>query len=820
MPQNFFNTYVLLDSETADWSEKDPITGALLEKKRTPHKAWTRLVQYSINGGPVVVLDLLTEEGKTGLNVLREYADGAALAVIQNALYDIPFLRKLGIHFQRFFDTQIASQILNAGIPMDHDLGALMDRYLGKRPYDEIGRAGIEAQAEVMRKAFRDYEDAFDKWVEDRDAEEKRLWADENLRVYDDGFSADDAPDRVMEQMKRWCQEHPVSVPCPENYMTSQQINEWVVQRLQGMKKDLQKSDWSLNPLTPEQMIYAATDVGPEFNELFLLLRQKIADGGFQKVFDLDMQVVPIVSEMAENGIKHHLYKWFDYIEERKVELAAIEEKITRLCDTELQTRHPERFMITLRRKAPKPGKPAKILKDGTVKTPEVPAQTVGDLMAIQPKPELTPAFEVLDCVLALENGDYRVGSIIRAELGLAPGEKFNITSAQQMRKLVDELMGVEWDAKHNFDDKAVEDLKKEAQAKGIQVVVDLLTMHQEAQGLRKLTQTYGESYWGVADPGGYIHSSFTLAMTDTARMSSRDPNLQNLPRPMQKMLWSCEDDEVIIKADYSAQELRLILFLGKQWDLYQKVLEGLDPHSMSAFFATGKPYEELVIKTPGKKDKVKPEYEDLRSKYKPVTFAPPFGCKPGKIAEIIGCDYKTAKKFYDNYWKTYDKVKVMQDNQIKSGVELGFVTDLSFGRMRWFMPTPADQERLDAGESREDVMGRYSGAMMNFAAQCTGGTIIRFAMLKVAPWLRRIAHTGAKIRLAVHDALILTCKRGHEKEVSDGLQTLMEAVAREVLPGIEIPVDVDIIADHTAPRIFTQEGYEEWKATKKEGAH
>lgn len=181
------------------------------------------------------------------------------------------------------------------------------------------------------------------------------------------------------------------------------------------------------------------------------------------------------------------------------------------------------------------------------------------------------------------------------------------------------------------------------------------------------------------------------------------------------------------------------------------------------------------------------------------------------------------AKKFFDNYWKTYNMVKVMQDSQIKSGVELGFVTDLSFGRMRWFVPSAKDREDMETrGMTREDVMGKYSGSMMNFACQCTGGTIIRFAMLKVAPWLKKIQHTGAKIRLAVHDALILTCKRGFEKEVSDGLKVLMEAAAREVLPGIEIPVDVDIIADHIAPRTFTQEGYEAWKlehATKETAA-
>lgn len=816
--QNFYDTYVLFDSETAYWAEKDPVTGLLNPKRRTPHLQQSRLFQYSINGGPVVVLDLWTEEGRKGLDVLRLLADGEALLVGHNLMYDLPFLKKQGIEFKRVFDTEIASQILNAGIPMEHNLAALMDRYLGKRPYDEIGRPRIEAEAAVMRERFGDYEKAFDQWIKDRDAEEARLWAEwaeEDAKE----TPSEDAKSQILESMKQWCAANPVSLPCPDNYMTAAQINQWVEQQLHSMKRELQASDWSLDPLTPEQLLYAATDVGPEFNELYLYLRDRIAAEGFQKVFDLDMQVVPIVAEMSDNGIKHNLYKWWEFIEAKQKELATIEDKIFRTCDAAMQRLFPDKFMITLRRKKPNPGKPAKVLKDGTIKTPEIPAQTVGDLMAVQPKPELRSPFEYLPHLFDLENGDYRIGGIVRQELGLDPGETFNINSAVQMRKLIDAMLGQEWDPKHNFDDKAVEDLKKFATEHGNQEVVDLLTMHQEAQGLRKLTQTYGESYWSYADPGGYIHGSFTLAATDTARMSSREPNLQNLPRFMQKMLWSCEEDEVIVKADYSAQEARLLMYLGKQWDVYQKLLEGLDIHCMSASFMLNKPYDELVVKVPGKKDKVKPEYEEARTRAKVVSFAPAYNAGPKRLGEALGADYKAGKKFYDNYWRTYDKVKVMQDKQIASAIEFGMVSDLSFGRMRWFQPSGDDLARLAAGESRQEVLGKWGAPATNYANQCTGGTILRVALLKVHHWIKRNPHTGAKLRLAVHDSLILTCKPAFKEEVSGALAELMEAAAREVVPGISIPVDVDIIEDHTAPFLFSPEGYEKWKEEEQNNA-
>lgn len=864
---NYFNTEVMLDSETAMWCARDPLTGSLITTKRTPWMAHTRLIQYSVDGElPVVVLDLRTEEGRAGLEKLREYADGEAKFVLQNASYDLPFLKKLGIYPRRLFDTQIASQVLNSGIPMSHSLGELFAHYLNKRPYDEIGAERINAEAQVVRDRCRAYEVAFDQWIKDRNEAEAYYRADTEFPFEDSTMIA-------------WCNLHAVAVPCPDDYQTTEQIDQWVAKTRAARKKELQASDWDLE-LSDEQMIYAATDVGAEFFELFLLLQDRLKNGSFQKVFDLEMQVLPVISEMSENGLKHNLTLWREYITATSVELLEIEDRIGRYCDAQAQALFPERYMVTLRRnkvKAKKRKTFSRRKKNGfyalamkrakkvtgfslnrkslRTRTP----QLLGELSAIQQRPELAAKYEVGQHLFAMEKGDYRVGSIVRREMGMDAGEPISITSTQQLRELAVETLraygvnfnppmctpmltvimpdtvpplpiidtrklknpkeiakartankkqhGVEFSwADDNFNEAVIQKVMIPLALRYDADLHTMLTNHDTAQGLRKLVSTYGESYWQWADEFGYIRSSFTQSATDTGRMSSRDPNVQNLPRNMQKMLWCCEEGEVLIKADYSAQEGRLLLFLGKQWDMYQRVLEGMDMHSMSASFLLNKPYDDLVDKVPGKKDKVKPEYDAARTKSKPVTFAPPYGARPKRIAEALGGTLKEGEVFYDNYWKTYDQVRIMQDAQVNSGVELGFVTDLCFGRQRYFVPSAEDLIRMDeTGISIEKVREKASAQMMNFACQSVGSTIIKVALIKVFYWIKRNMHTGAKLRLAVHDSLVLTCTKGFEQEVRAAVNDLMEQAASEVVPGIVIPVDVDIIADHTAPHTFSQ---------------
>lgn len=565
------------------------------------------------------------------------------------------------------------------------------------------------------------------------------------------------------------------------------------IENIERKKSILQMSNWAAPELSEAQMIYAATDVGPDYRDTYLALWKLIQRPWFWRSYELDLDIQPVVTQLVENGLRLHLPKWKAYIAQKEAELVEIDAWMVDFIDYHTQRLMPEKFMVTLRRKKPREGKPAKVLKDGTVKTLEVLAQTVGDLAAIQPKPEWTPIKTVHPFVTEMEAGDYRVGYLVREEMGLEHGDKFNATSPQQMRAFVNTLLGIDSE-ELTFNDQVVEEIKRVSVERRRPEVTEFLEKHSAAQILRKLTSTYGESFWRFADSEGYIHSNIKTLETDTARFSSSEPNLQNVPRNMTSDLVCCEADEAFISADYSAQELRIIMLIGKQLDWYNKVVNGLDFHSMTASILSGKRYEELVnLGVEGKRDKVKAEYDELRTEAKAGSFAPVFGAGPRRMADIFKCSYTKAKKFCDGYWKTYPALKIMQNAQYDQMLEHGFVTDIGFGRVRFFNPGFEGAAQLEAGVSREEVFGKYRNAVYNYSAQSLGATILRYALRDLRPWLLANEHMRPRLRMTVHDSIKMTCLREYATEAGDALRTIMERAAEKVIPGITIPVDVDV---------------------------
>ena len=733
--------FVLCDTEESDWAERSP-EGSIYEmdeERRTPFRSWTRLVQHSFMGQHPTVLDLKTPEGVAGLDQLRQWASEGVIFVIHNSLYDLPKLWKLGIRPTQLFDTMTASQMIWCGaIDKRHSLDLVIQRETGLDPYGAI----------VLSKATKE--------------------ADELLAA---------------------------------GKISAEQRDAHIQSAIALGKKVLQKSDWSRDPLTAEQVAYAAADVGNEYRDTAFSLDKQIKDYGLEAQFALEMQILPIVAQMSEDGIKFNLYKWKKFIAEQTQIDTEMRETLHKQLDLWNQQLFPQDYLITLRRKSPLPEKRN---RKGEI-TQE--AQTVGDLMKIQPRPKFIPYDAVLPELAALENGDTHIGARIRTELGLAnnPEEELvSITKPKHLRPLFNALLATKGEG---FDEAEVTALLDLAKKSGKQDVADWLELYQKEAKLRKLVSTYGESYWKYADPAGYIHARFSTTDADTNRIQASEPNVLNAPRFMQKMLWCVEEGEAQIKADYSAQEARLLFYLGNQRDVYARLLNGLDIHTMSLSMFLNRPYDDLVIKG-GTKDKVKPELDDARSDMKPLTFAPCFGAGPGKVASILGVPFKQGKEWLDRYWATYPEVKKMQEAQAYKAVHLGYVTDLSFGRKRFFFRGKKQQELLDQGKSLEDACYDFRNPAFNYACQATGATILRFALLNVSKFIQDHPEYGAKLRLTVHDAIVLSCKKEHAEEVGFHLKQLMELSAREVVPGIHIGADLDIYYDKTAPATFDKEDY------------
>jgi hypothetical protein len=736
--------FILVDTEEADWAELSP-EGSVFEMddtRRTPERSWTRLVQYNLNNTGAVVLDLTTKDGQEGLETLKKLFEDGATMVVHNSLYDLPKLWKLGVYPKFIFDTLTASQTIWCGDPTKkHNLEAVIERETGKNPYSEIVEKSAIIEADRLVAALAGQA----KTLEEREAHYNNLIA--------------------------------------------------------HGKKILQKSNWGREVLTPEQIAYAMADVGTEYWDAFMSLYRQIDSLGLEHQFALDMQVLPIVAQMHLDGIKFNLNKWKKYIEEQAELDTRLQDELHKQLCLWNQQLFPDDYLITLRRKKPVKGKPARYRKDGTMIRAEVPDQVVGDLMAVQPSPAFIPYDAISPDLFAREVGDVRIGGLVRRELGLEPGDTVKITQPLLLRKIFNAMLGCSGEG---FDEEQVTNLIEKAEAKGMQDAADWLRKYQAEAKLRKLISTYGASYWKYCDSRGYIHARFSTTDADTSRIQASEPNVLNMPRQLQKLLWCVEEGEAMLKCDYSAQEARLVFYLGNQLDIYHKLVAGMDLHSMTLSFIMGVPYDELVIKTEGKKDKIKPELEENRIHAKKSSFAPMYGAQANKMAKVLEIDHGRAVKFVENYWKTYPEVKKMQDLQAYKAIHLGYVTDLSFGRKRFFFRTQKEQAALDMGMSLEEACFNRRNPAYNYAAQATGASILRFALLRLTQMVKDHPEWGAVIRLTVHDAVIMSCKAEYAEACGAEMRRQMEIAATEVVPGISIPVDLDIILDKTAPATFT----------------
>lgn len=760
---------VLADTETANWQ-----LGRAYE--------WTRLIQFAVYQDGVrqssAIIDChpakTTQVDRDNLAYFRELVQEGALFIFQNFQYDHPrLLRQFGIDIKRFRDTKILSQLAYCGIKTArHGLNSILRRENGFDPYEAIGIESVNKRMEHEREQIL----------------------------------AEALPGETH----------------------GETLARWRKRELSLTKSRLQKSDWAPAELSQEQWDYAAMDVSDHFFQAWRRLEERIAYQGMGHVADLEHQVIPAVMDMERNGIKLHLDKWDALLKQKREELAELDERIRAIVDPWTQDLYPEKFLITVRRLKPRAGKPARYRKDGTLLREEVPAQELGDFAARQPTPELFPLYDCIDSLVAMQEGDRRIGSVVWAELGLSTTpenlakHQFNITSATQMRRLVNDLLGINYtypdgseiDDQLAFSRATIHDLTKiidnriedESGTMCIKLgmVKNLLEDHLKAQSLRKLVKTYGESYQKQADVFGYIRTNFQTTMTLTGRMSSSEPNIQNLPRDWQKALFCCEEGEAMVSVDYSNMEGRTLFFVTGQYDVYEQLTNGLDLHSMSASFMTGKDYNKLVERLPGEaKDTIKPKYEKVRQKAKALTFAPAFGCGPKKISELIDCSDVEAKAFLNRYWFTYSITKEALDKQLESAINNGYVTDLCFGRKRYFELTDDDRALLAAGERRMSVLGRWKAESYNYCAQAGGASCLKVALISLREWIMRHPETQTKLRLCVHDSIKVTCLPEHAQFVGAEIKRIMETAAEFVLNGGRVPADVEIYFTKTAPRSF-----------------
>ena len=344
-------------------------------------------------------------------------------------------------------------------------------------------------------------------------------------------------------------------------------------------------------------------------------------------------------------------------------------------------------------------------------------------------------------------------------------GEKFNVNSTQQLGKILFEKLHIGDGVKKNKDSKnyktTAEELEKYADSSEI---VRLLLRYRKIQ---KINSTYIEGFKPLITKGK-VHTTYNQYNTATGRLSSANPNLQNIPvrtdegRELRK-LFTASEGNVLIDADYSQIELRLLAHFSGCKELIQAYCEGKDIHAITASQVFNVPLSEM---TP-----------QIRREAKAVNFGIIYGISAFGLANDLNISSKRAKEYIDKYFEAYSDVKEYMNENVQKASQDGYVTTL-LGRRRVIN---------EIKSSNRTVRSFGERAAMNMPLQGSSADIIKIAMINVYNRLIK-ENYKAKLVLQIHDELIIDCPKNEADNVATILKEEMENAVK-----LSVPLTVEV---------------------------
>ena len=351
-------------------------------------------------------------------------------------------------------------------------------------------------------------------------------------------------------------------------------------------------------------------------------------------------------------------------------------------------------------------------------------------------------------------------------------GIHFNLNSPQQLgdvlfEKLqIQKLAGIEKPKRTGKTKQYATDVRILELYRSLPIVDAILTYRQ----LTKLKSTYIDGLPPLLNPKTHrIHSTFSQTIAATGRLSSSNPNFQNIPirsdmgREIRKAFTPQHKNWILLSADYSQIELRVMAHMSGDANLIQAFKNDEDIHTTTA---------SLVFKVP--KDKVT---KDLRRKAKDINFGIMYGISPFGLASRIGMSQSDAKDFIQNYFATYPTIKACIDGILEQGKSYGYVTTL-FGRRRYLQ---------DLQSKNFTVRQVAERAAINTPIQGTAAEIIKVAMIHVDHAMKKES-LRSKMILQVHDELVFEVL---QDEIEIMKQLVKENMENAV--AIKTPLKVDI---------------------------
>lgn len=359
---------------------------------------------------------------------------------------------------------------------------------------------------------------------------------------------------------------------------------------------------------------------------------------------------------------------------------------------------------------------------------------------------------------------ELRIDELTNKIYGLA-GEEFNINSPKQLGVILFEKLGLPTIKKtktgYSTNAEVLETLAEEHE-----IVKEILNYRQ----LVKLKTTYVDGLLNIINPKTKkVHTSFNQTITATGRLSSTEPNLQNIPirleegRKIRKVFVPSKDGYILLTADYSQIELRILAHIAQDKVLIEAFKEGQDIHARTASEVFGVPMDKVT--------------KNMRRHAKAVNFGIVYGLSDFGLARDLGITRKEAKIYIDNYFKRYSGVKRWIEKIIAEAREQGFVTTL-LGRRRYLNDILSKNYNLRSFAER---------TAMNTPIQGSAADIIKIAMVRIHEKIGKNKF-AARMILQVHDELVFEVP---PQEISRLIPLVRETM--ETAYSLDVPLKVDM---------------------------
>ena len=345
----------------------------------------------------------------------------------------------------------------------------------------------------------------------------------------------------------------------------------------------------------------------------------------------------------------------------------------------------------------------------------------------------------------------------VQEKIYATAGQEFNIASPKQLGEILFEKLKLDPKAKKT---KTGQYMTGEEVLSKLESEHEIASLILDFRELQKLKSTYVDALPALISPKtGRIHTSFMQAVTATGRLSSKDPNLQNIPirtvrgREIRKAFIPRDENHLILSADYSQIELRIMAAFSKDESMLDAFNNGLDVHKATAAKVFHVPLEEVT--------------SDMRRKAKTVNFGIIYGVSAFGLAAQLGISRTEAKEIIDQYFIEFPKVKTFMDQSIADARENGYVETV-LGRRRYL------RDILSANMNERGFAERNA---INAPIQGSAADMIKVAMIQIQDFLEK-ENLQSKMILTVHDELVFDA---HKDEV-DYLKTQINKIMCEAM--------------------------------------